>query len=134
MGVLTKTQKGSRYKMKNVLLLMVDDMIPVIGNHREAQIVPTPNLDRLVCRGLLFPHAQTPTPICNPAWTAIFTGLQPFSNGVYRNDLGLLSLPKHLRASEYVASGTMPRKFWRCSTGEIALVQLLFQLGGDVQG
>ena len=44
-GKRSKTRKGSRYEMKNVLLLMADDMIPVIGNHREAHIVPMPNLD-----------------------------------------------------------------------------------------
>lgn len=96
----------------NVLLLMVDDMIPVLGTHREAHIVPTPNLDRLARRGVLFQNAHTSAPICNPARTALFTGLYPYSSGVYGNGQwwrpalpNLMSLPEHFRDCGYEAVG-----------------------------
>jgi choline-sulfatase len=73
----------------NILFIMTDqqrfDTIASLGN---AQIY-TPNLDRLVRRGVTFTRAYSPCPVCVPARYAIRTGHEPpvtrsFTNGPAR--------------------------------------------------
>ena len=63
----------------NVLFISVDDLndwIEPLGGHPQAR---TPNLSRLADEGLLFTHAYTPSPSCNPARTAILTGQHTYT-------------------------------------------------------
>ena len=48
-------------------------------------IVKTPNIDSLREDGILFSNAYTPTALCGPARTSLFTGCIPTSHGVTRN-------------------------------------------------
>jgi len=70
----------------NVLFLMADqfrfDAIAALGNPH----IYTPNIDRLVHRGLTFTNAYSQCPVCVPARYTIRTGCEPpttrtFSNG-----------------------------------------------------
>ena len=72
----------------NVLFIMTDqqrfDTIAALGN----QDIYTPNLDRLVRRGVSFVNAYTTCPECAPARYTIRTGCEPprtlvFANGVF---------------------------------------------------
>ncbi len=69
----------------NIIYIMVDqqrfDMLGAYGN----TIVKTPNIDRLRNDGILFTNAFTPTAICGPARTSVFTGRVPTTHGVIRN-------------------------------------------------
>jgi len=86
-GALATCNKSSKdQKQPNILLLVVDDMIPAYARESHlSSVVPTPNLDRLAKRGTAFENAYTPAPVCNPARTALFTGLYPHRSGVYTN-------------------------------------------------
>jgi len=73
----------------NVLFIMTDqqrfDTIAALGNEQ----IYTPNLDRLVRRGVTFTNAYSPCPVCVPARYSIRTGCEPpttrsFSNGAAR--------------------------------------------------
>lgn len=73
----------------NILFVMTDqqrfDTIASLGN----DLIYTPNLDRLVRRGVAFTNAYSPCPVCVPARYAIRTGCEPpttrsFTNGVPR--------------------------------------------------
>ena len=73
----------------NVLFIMTDqqrfDTIASLGNEQ----IYTPNLDRLVRRGVTFTNAYSPCPVCVPARYSIRTGCEPpttrsFSNGAAR--------------------------------------------------
>ena len=73
----------------NVLFIMTDqqrfDTIAALGNEQ----IYTPNLDRLVRRGVTFTNAYSPCPVCVPARYGIRTGCEPpttrsFTNGVTR--------------------------------------------------
>ncbi len=69
----------------NVLFIAIDDLndwVGCLGGHPDAI---TPNIDRLADRGVLFTHAHTPSPLCNPSRVATMTGLFPSSTGVYLN-------------------------------------------------
>jgi choline-sulfatase len=73
----------------NILFIMTDqqrfDTIASLGNEQ----IYTPNLDRLVRRGVTFTNAYSPCPVCVPARYAIRTGCEPpttrsFTNGIAR--------------------------------------------------
>ena len=49
-------------------------------------LIATPNFNRLMARGVYFKHAYTPTAICTPSRTSIFTGMYCMSHGQYGND------------------------------------------------
>jgi len=72
-------------KKPNVLFVMTDqqrfDTIAALGN----PYIYTPNLDRLVQRGVSFMQAYTTCPVCVPARYTIRTGCEPPKTGVYKN-------------------------------------------------
>lgn len=97
---------------KNVLFLIADDLnfwVNCLGGHEGVQ---TPHIDRLAGRGMLFRNAHCAAPVCNPARTAILTGLRPSTTGVYLNTQNFRSvvpdcvtLPMHFRAHGYHVAG-----------------------------
>ena len=77
-----------RYEVQNkpnIIYIVVDqqrcDMLGAYGN----SIVRTPNIDKLREDGILFTNAFTPTAICGPARTSLFTGCVPTTHGVTKN-------------------------------------------------
>ncbi|MED5417019.1 MAG: sulfatase-like hydrolase/transferase [Candidatus Latescibacterota bacterium] len=69
----------------NVLFVMTDqqraDTIASLGNHS----IYTPNLDRLVARGVSFVNAYSQTPVCVAARYAVRTGRDPLLTRVFSN-------------------------------------------------
>lgn len=69
----------------NIIYILVDqqrfDMLGCYGN----SLVKTPNIDSLRDDGILFSNAFTPTAICGPARTSLFTGCIPTSHSVTKN-------------------------------------------------
>ncbi len=49
-------------------------------------LIDTPNFNRLMSRGVYFKHAYTPTAICVPSRTSIFTGTYCMTHGQFGND------------------------------------------------
>lgn len=72
-------------KQPNVLFVMTDqqrfDTIAALGN----QHIYTPNMDRLVRRGLSFPNAYSTCPVCVPARYTIRTGCEPPTLRIFAN-------------------------------------------------
>ena len=69
----------------NVLYVMTDqqrwDTIAALGNGH----IHTPNLDRLVRRGLSFTHAYSTCPVCVPARYTVRTGCEPPTTRIFSN-------------------------------------------------
>tara|TARA_B100000029_G_scaffold516037_1_gene626270 strand:- start:6751 stop:8265 length:1515 start_codon:yes stop_codon:yes gene_type:complete len=69
----------------NILFIMTDqqrfDTIAALGN----SVIHTPNLDRLVDRGLSFTQAYSTCPVCVAARMTIRTGREPPATGVFSN-------------------------------------------------
>ena len=69
----------------NVLFVMTDqqrfDTIAALGNGH----IHTPNMDRLVRRGLSFTHAYSTCPVCVPARYTIRTGCEPPTTRIFSN-------------------------------------------------
>jgi arylsulfatase len=71
---------------KNIVLIFTDqqrfDTIEALGN----PIIRTPNLNRLVDRGVAFTRAYTPCPVCIPARYAMHTGILPCVSDCVMNE------------------------------------------------
>jgi arylsulfatase A-like enzyme len=70
----------------DVLLIAVDDLndwTGHLGGHPQAR---TPNIDRLVGRGVTFRNAHCAAPACNPSRASLMSGLRPWRTGIYTND------------------------------------------------
>jgi arylsulfatase A-like enzyme len=96
----------------NILFISIDDLNDWVGVLGGYPGVKTPNIDRLAGRGTLFSNAQTPVPACNGARTAVLTGLQPNTTGIYSNvqdwRLSLskvTTLPEYFRQNGYEVVG-----------------------------
>ncbi len=78
-----------------------------IGAYGRCSSAATPSLDRLASEGLLFESAFTSAPVCTPARSTWFTGLQPNRSGALANDMSFAraapSLAELLREAGYRA-------------------------------
>ena len=64
-------------KQPNVLFIMADQLKwSALRMYSEIGI-PTPSLERLAARGVMYRNAVTPHPLCVPARTSIMTGPIP---------------------------------------------------------
>ncbi len=107
---------------ENFLIIIADDVgidkTSTYGEHEGAP--PTPSLDALAERGLLFRNAYA-TPTCSPTRASLLTGRLPSRTGVGRwlypvdaiNDLELweLTLPEMLRRSPWCYTSMLAGKW-----------------------
>lgn len=91
----------------NVLLIMVDDLRPLLGCYGHTEM-HTPNIDRIAERGIVFNRAYCQYPLCSPSRTSILTGLRPETTGIQNNrkffrDVGpeIITLPQHFKANGF---------------------------------
>jgi len=81
----TATRIRAASSQPNVLFVMTDqqrfDTIAALGN----SIIYTPNLDRLVNRGVAFTNAYSSCPVCVPARYTIRTGCEPHTTRIFQN-------------------------------------------------
>lgn len=92
-------------RLRNVLLISIDDLNDWVGFlHGHPQTL-TPNLDALAASGLVFSNAHCSAPACNPSRAATLLGLHPTRSGIYGNDQ-----PWRLH---YRNAATMPQAFSR---------------------
>ena len=68
------------------------DTIRSLGNEH----IRTPNIDRLVDRGVAFLNAYTQSPICTPSRATFLTGQYPATHHVHRNGNDFFSAPGEL--------------------------------------
>lgn len=120
----------------NVLFLMCDqfrfDCIAARGNHKIA----TPNLDRLVRRGVTFERAYSTCPVCVPARYTVRTGCEPFTTRCYSNDFGRRPGDDNMtaRTGPYLASAMRERGYYAFGIGKFHTTPETFEdLGYDVQ-
>ena len=77
----------------NVIFFSVDDMNDWAGPLGYKQ-VKTPNMDRLAESGVTFTNAHAPGVYCAPSRSAIWTGLQASTTGVYENEIYHYDFPE----------------------------------------
>jgi arylsulfatase A-like enzyme len=67
----------------NILFIVCDDLndtVEGMGGHPQAL---TPNIDRLMQRGVRFLNAGANTPLCSPSRASLWSGLAPQTTGFY---------------------------------------------------
>ena len=119
-----------------MLFLAIDDLndwIGALGGHPQAR---TPNLDRLISKGILFSNAHCAAPVCGASRHALLSGLRPSTTGWYTNSskkradyekaLGeTVPMPTHFKGNGYktMAAGKIFHKgtsdvkgydYWAC--------------------
>ncbi|MCB1225098.1 MAG: sulfatase [Verrucomicrobiales bacterium] len=70
---------------RDVLFIAVDDLNDWTGHLKGHPQARTPNIDRLVARGVTFTNAHCAAPACNPSRAALMSGLRPWQTGIYTN-------------------------------------------------
>lgn len=95
----------------NILFIAVDDLKPDLGCY-GAEVVKTPNLDKLAKRGTLFLNAYANQAVCGPSRCSTFSSLRPDRTKVHdlKTDfLGVspwvVTLPEHLKKHGYTTAG-----------------------------
>ncbi len=83
-GCSPKSKPTATPDQPNVLLIMVDDLAPLLGCYGHP-LASTPNLDRLAERGALFQNAYCTNPACNPSRASLLSGIRPSTSGVLTN-------------------------------------------------
>jgi len=68
----------------NVLFIFIEDMNDWVGAMGHPDAI-TPNLDAFANSGVMFSNAHCSGPSCNPSRTAMFTGLNCSTSGIYYN-------------------------------------------------
>ncbi|MFZ5832538.1 MAG: sulfatase, partial [Planctomycetota bacterium] len=87
----------------NVLLILVDDLRPLLGCYGQTQI-HSPNVDRLAASSLVFERAYCQQAVCNPSRASMLSGCRPDTTGVMNNQTFLrpnmpevVTLPQHFK-------------------------------------
>lgn len=71
--------------MRNVLLVVADELMAAVLSCYGGIRVDTPGLDRLAAEGVVFDRAYCNAPVCTPSRYSMLTGRYPWSLGVYHN-------------------------------------------------
>lgn len=70
---------------KNVLLILVDQVLRSSLAAYGGTVCRTPALDTLAASGVIFDHAYTTISLCSPARASLFTGKLPHKHGILYN-------------------------------------------------
>ncbi|MGL4631173.1 MAG: sulfatase-like hydrolase/transferase [Leadbetterella sp.] len=80
----------------NIIVFMVDQLIPMYTGAYGDKLAKTPNIDKLAKNGVLFRNAYTTTPVCVPSRYSLLTGMYVKTHGAYDNGSMLRSdIPTH---------------------------------------
>src|SRR5271165_2466669 len=73
----------------NFLLILCDQLsLDAIQAH-GCRWARTPNIDRLIARGVSFQESHSTNPVCSPARSSLLTGRMPVETGVVTNSLAI---------------------------------------------
>ncbi len=88
-----KASGKAKSERPNILFILSDDhsreAISAYGG-RNAELAPTPNIDRIANNGVLMQNMLVTNSISGPSRAALLTGKMSTSNGFYQNEGGIL--------------------------------------------
>ncbi|MDR8392410.1 sulfatase [Aliifodinibius sp. S!AR15-10] len=102
---------GIAQEQPNIVFYITDDQSQRDAGIYGAEVVETPNMDRLAARGMTFNRAFIASPACAPSRAALLTGLMPARNGAEANhtypdpDIPLLTEKLQENGYEVIAFG-----------------------------
>ncbi|MEZ5038472.1 MAG: sulfatase [Saprospiraceae bacterium] len=68
----------------NILWLYLEDTAPLLGCYGTT-IIPTPHIDELAKKGVLFTNVYMPAPVCSPSRSSIITGMMSTTLGLHNH-------------------------------------------------
>jgi len=105
-------QVTSPAKQKNILMIAVDDLKPLLSNYGHSEM-KTPNFDRLASMGVTFTNANVQYAVCGPSRASVMTGTNPDRTRVWdlhtdfrQSSPGLYSMPEYLATQGYETTAT----------------------------
>lgn len=79
--LISVSESASASDHKNVLLICIDDLRPVMGCYGGA--AKTPNIDKLAESAAVFTRHYNQWPVCGPSRASMLGGIRPDSSGIY---------------------------------------------------
>ena len=102
--MLTMHCLGETDERPNVLMILVDDLKPILGCYGDP-FAKTPNIDRLASRGMRFERAYCNQAVCAPSRFTLMLGSHSTSTGLYGLGSKLRErLPDAVTLPQYFAS------------------------------
>ena len=105
MIVLSMSRPVYAAEKPNIVVLLADDHSAADMSVYGAIDIPTPHLDSMASRGMVFDRAFVNSPSCAPSRAALFTGLFPAKNGAESNHSksheSIKRLPAYLKELGY---------------------------------
>jgi len=90
---------------RNIVVILCDQLRPDFLSVYGGRAIPTPHLDALAARGVVFDQAITQSTVCAPSRATMMTGRYVSDHGVWTNDVpfrdGLEYLPERINARGY---------------------------------
>lgn len=101
-----KNQNSANTK-PNILWLYVEDLSPLFGCY--GAISPTPVVDELAKKGVLFQNAFATTAVCSPTRSALITGMMPTTIGAHNHRSYVNDSPSWVELADTIS--TLPKLF-----------------------
>ena len=76
--------RSTNKQRPNILWIEVEDLSPLMSCYGH-KISPTPNLDRMAQKGVLFLNTFMPAPVCSPCRSALITGMMQTTLGTHNH-------------------------------------------------
>jgi arylsulfatase A-like enzyme len=93
---------------RNVIVFLCDQLRPDFLRIYGCEAIPTPNIDRLAARGIVFDRGITQATVCGPARATMMTGRYASDHGVWTNNVpfrdGLEYLPQRMNELGYATA------------------------------
>ena len=96
----------------NVLFIAVDDLRPELGCY-GVEYAPSPNIDRLARRGMVFRNHFVQVPTCGASRYAMLTGRSPAVTGFTGGNAGFYTGKTALTAETLPGAQSLPELFKR---------------------
>ena len=103
---------AAKAKPMNVLFIAVDDLRPELGCY-GVDYAPSPNIDRLARRGMVFRNHFVQVPTCGASRYAMLTGRSPAVTGFTGGNAGFYAGKTALTAETLPGAQSLPELFKR---------------------
>ncbi|MEE2947710.1 MAG: sulfatase [Verrucomicrobiota bacterium] len=132
---LAATALGQAYEAKakpmNVLFIAVDDLRPELGCY-GVDYAPSPNIDRLAERGMVFRNHFVQVPTCGASRYAMLTGRSPAVTGYTGGNAGFYTGKTALSAETLPGAQSMPELFKRSGYQTVLIGKISHTADGRV--
>ena len=122
---------AAKAKPMNVLFIAVDDLRPELGCY-GVDYAPSPNIDRLARRGMVFRNHFVQVPTCGASRYAMLTGRSPAVTGFTGGNAGFYAGKTALTAETLPGAQSLPELFKRSGYHTVLIGKISHTADGRV--